>query len=428
MTYIQNFILSVMEITSLFILWNKISNNFKKQTFIKKIIVVLSSAFITVYTDSCDIYYGFIINYIFLICFSWLLFKIPIKNILLLFLISLSIAIGIELIIFLFLSFFVTNSSYTFIQGIIINSTLILFCCILSYYLPLQKINILYKKYNKIFGISLLNIGVISLTFIYFLQNQTQTFNWKYTVFPLLIGIIWSAINLYFLYQNIKIQKQKEIIFTYNQYQKSLVELIDEVRQKQHDYKNHLNTLYGLAQLQSSNQIQQELATYLEQYIFTIQDTDQILNIKDPTLSALIYSKKKVAQNQEIEFKLHFINEIPNYPLQKYELVEIIGNLLDNAIEAASDTKKHLTIQPRISITLGTKENKKFFQVKNTFYPSQNFSPKQLFIKNFSTKNKGANNRGYGLYIVKKIVDANNGMIIISMTDVEFEVEITFDI
>ena len=87
-----------------------------------------------------------------------------------------------------------------------------------------------------------------------------------------------------------------------------------------------------------------------------------------------------------------------------------------------------MTIQPRISITLGTKENKKFLQVKNTFYPSQNFSPKQLFIKNFSTKNKGANNRGYGLYIVKKIVDANNGMIIISMTNVEFEVEITFDI
>ena len=68
--------------------------------------------------------------------------------------------------------------------------------------------------------------------FYLLLQNQTQTFNWKYTVFPLLIGIIWSAINLYFLYQNIKIQKQKEIIFTYNQYQKSLVELIDEVLTK----------------------------------------------------------------------------------------------------------------------------------------------------------------------------------------------------
>lgn len=334
----------------------------------------------------------------------------------------------LELLIFVCLSPFILNPGYTFIQGLIINSIVITLCSFLNFFAPLQKVQIVYKKYNKFFWFCLINISLIFLFFLYFWQEQVNYFNWKYTLIPFVIGNMWSIINLYFLYQNIKIQKQKELIFTYNQYQKSLIELIDEVRQKQHDYKNHLNTLYGLAQLQNSNQMQQELAAYLEQYIFTIQDTDQILNIKDPTLSALIYSKKKVAQNQEIEFKLHFIDEIPNYPLQKYELVEVMGNLLDNAIEAASDAKKHLTIQPRISITLGTKENKKFFQVKNTFYPSQNFSPKQLFIKNFSTKNKGANNRGYGLYIVKKIVDANNGMIIISMTDVEFEVEITFDI
>ena len=423
MSSIQVFILSAMESTCLFILWNKMNNNFKEQVWVKKVVGILGIALITTLTDYYDFYFGFIVNYIFLISFSCFVFKIPIKNILFLFLIGFSMIVGIELVFFVFLSPFVTNIGYTFIQGAFINSIIMVLYLFSNRYLPLQQIEPLYKKYNKTFWLCLINISLIFFVFLYFWQGQDNAFNWKYTFFPLVIGGIWSSINLYFLYQNIKIQKQREIISIHTQYQKSLVELVDEVRQKQHDYKNHLNALYGLAQLENPNQTQQELATYLDQYIDTIQNTDQILNIKDPILSALIYSKKKVAQSHGIEFELIFVNEIPHYPLRKYELVEVIGNLLDNAIEGIQGNGKNFDGQPKISISLGMEENKKFIQVKNTFFNPHQVSPKQLFEKSFSTKE--GSNRGYGLYLVKKIIDSYGGHITISMDSV-FSIEIIF--
>lgn len=424
MSSVQVFILSAMESSCLFILWNKMNNNFKKESWVKKVIGILGIAFIVMLTDAYNLYLGFMVNYIFLVLFSCLLFQISIKNLFLLFLMSFSMVAVIELLIFVCLSPFISNPGYTFKQGLIINTISFILCVFLNYFIPFPKIELLYKKYNKILWFSFINISLIFFVFLYFWQGQDNAFNWKYALTPFGIGSIWSAINLYFLYQNIKIQKQREIISIHTQYQKSLVELVDEVRQKQHDYKNHLNALYGLAQLDDPKQTQQELATYLDQYIDTIQNTDQILNIKDPILSALIYSKKKVAQSHGIEFELIFVNEIPHYPLLKYELVEVIGNLLDNAIEGVQGNGKNFDGQSKISISLGMEKNKKFIQVKNTFFNPHQVSPKRLFEKNFSTKR--GNNRGYGLYLVKKIIDSYGGRITISMDSV-FSIEIVFE-
>ncbi|MBU5675011.1 GHKL domain-containing protein [Alkaliphilus sp. MSJ-5] len=189
--------------------------------------------------------------------------------------------------------------------------------------------------------------------------------------------------------------------------------MIHEVRQKQHDFKNHLNVLYGLAQTEDDRQAKLEAKQYIESIIDRIKCTDQLLNIKDQVLSAIIYSKKALAEEKEICFEVEFQGEIPEYPMEKYELVELLGNLLDNAIEATESNNNE--DNSKIVLALGKEEEFKLIEVRNNAGTLKGRDIDKIFERSFSTK-KGKH-RGYGLYNVKRIVNYYNGTIELSFDD-----------
>lgn len=237
-----------------------------------------------------------------------------------------------------------------------------------------------------------------------------KAFVWQHIAYLLVAIVIWEGLNIFFLYQSIHIKEQQEIIHIHEKYMLFLTNMVHEIRQKQHDFKNHLNALYGLAQIENSQQAKKEIGQYLEEVIEGIKSTDQLLNIKDPIISAIINTKKSLAEERDISFDVEFQNEIPEYPLEKHELVELLGNLLDNAIEAIENNSSD---NPRrIAIMLGTAENLKVIEVKNTGRVIQQKDIHRIFERGFSTK-KGKH-RGYGLYNVRKIVDYYQGTIELS--------------
>ncbi|WHH57666.1 GHKL domain-containing protein [Petroclostridium sp. X23] len=186
-----------------------------------------------------------------------------------------------------------------------------------------------------------------------------------------------------------------------------LKNLIHEVRQQQHEFKNHLNTLYGIVEIEGDHEARKEVKEYLEALIGRTKPVDQLLNIKDPILSAIIYSKKALAEEKNITFSVEFEGEIPDYPLKKHDLVELLGNLLNNAIEAAESTDNGQVI-----LTLGTQGVLKVFQIKNTCQSISEVDMTHIFDRRYSKKQ--GKHRGYGLYNVKKIVTAYKGTIELS--------------
>ncbi|MCS7462729.1 GHKL domain-containing protein [Paenibacillus doosanensis] len=101
------------------------------------------------------------------------------------------------------------------------------------------------------------------------------------------------------------------------------------IKGQRHDFLNHLSTLHALVQMKKYN----EIKTYSEEYLGEIIEINDIINIGNPAIGALIQSK--IAKSMPLH--IHFQYEIEGMQelalgVKSVDIVKIIGNLIDNGM------------------------------------------------------------------------------------------------
>lgn len=408
MHWSEIFVLSTFEILSVLLVWNKLNSKLCIKS-VKGVAIIMASAILTAILFIYKINFSFLINFIVLCGLAIALFKLSFRETLLHFFVSLSVVTSIQFSFTYMLSLFIDTMVFSFINGLIVNVATFSSCILINKFMNFDKIHQYIAKYKNYVTMISINITGIVLLLIY-IWEMNKELVWNYISILLLAIFIWIGLNMFFLYQSIRIQQQQKVLVIHRKYTPFLNSMVHEVRQRQHDFKNHLSVLYGLLEIEDDHQAKAEIKEYIESIMERINPTDKLLNIKDHTLSAIIYSKKSLAEEKRISFNIEFLEEIPEYPLEKYELVELLGNLLDNAIEAAEDSQS--IDKSQIILTLGTENNFKIIEIKNTLTSPKEIDVDHIFQRGFSTKE--GKHRGYGLYNVKKIVDYYNGTIELS--------------
>jgi two-component system sensor histidine kinase AgrC len=175
----------------------------------------------------------------------------------------------------------------------------------------------------------------------------------------------------------------------------------EALRGQRHDFNNHLQVISMLAQ---DNRLPQVLA-YLKDLIDEAVGINNILGVQCPAVGALIGSKLALAKKYGVELEYDVQGDLEGGRVRPLHLCRILGNLLDNAIEAVKELQVPL---PKVELKAYCDAGRIYISVKN---PGQ-IAPSvmdRLFVPGTSTK-KG-NNRGMGLSIVKGIADMYNGRI-----------------
>ena len=98
---------------------------------------------------------------------------------------------------------------------------------------------------------------------------------------------------------------------------------------------------------------------------------------------------------------MEFFMDFTKLKVKTYELVRILGILLDNAIEATKTCNKK---QINMLFQAGKKEDK--IKISNTYQDSE-INLIEIFEKGFSTKEK---NNGLGLWEIKQILQRNSNL------------------
>ncbi len=176
----------------------------------------------------------------------------------------------------------------------------------------------------------------------------------------------------------------------------NMVQLTQALRAQNHEFMNKLHTISGLIQLDASDKALEfiEQTTLLQQEIIGALGRQ----VKIPAISGLLLAKYSKAAEQKVKLKIHSETDVSQLPKHAIEddITSILGNLIDNAIEALSDTET-----PVIEVKIIEEDAFMLIEVKDNGPGMQASQLSDYMSTGFSTK---GDNRGYGLPIVQKKV------------------------
>lgn len=226
-----------------------------------------------------------------------------------------------------------------------------------------------------------------------------------------LIGIvvISAIINFFLAYKLIKeMDKNNELAIVKSEF-KNTEALIDLFRKQGHDHINHIQTVNSMLMLD-----EQDIAiNYLQGIAETYRFSGQFLRLGNPTLTAVVNTKKELANQKGIEFIVLKYCRVKLSKIKPWDIASIIGNLLDNSIEYLL---MHKELPQKIYFHVENTEDMKgyIFKIKN-HYKEDNINVNRFFEQGFSTKANAG--RGYGLYIVKELLEGYDGNIEVNTSE-----------
>lgn len=267
-----------------------------------------------------------------------------------------------------------------------------------------EIINKRQEKNNKmiivLFVMTCITISILMYTIYFDLPERYALF----LHIILLITFFVLAISI-FLQTNKNDQLQEDYDLRLNElaeYEKTL----SEKRRLLHNHDNDLICIRGMIK---NPKVNKKAIDYINELLEETKDHDSIVLqkselIPEGGLQGIIHKKIDIMKTKNISVYLHVEESINELNFDKLSLTQnkdictIIGIFLDNALEAAEIAK-----EKNISIVLNKNKKDLVITISNTY--KDNIDLSKIDEEGYSTK---GNNRGYGLDIVRKIIDSND--------------------
>ena len=267
-----------------------------------------------------------------------------------------------------------------------------------------SKIHISSKKHkyllilNIVFGIILVATQLYILTFYTYLLPT----------FVLILSIIsilaYVSISFYTIFTVSKLETTTTNLEQVQQHNKTLELLQDNTRAFRHDFANILQGMVGYM----DNNDMEGLRKYYSQLVEDIQYSNNLTTlspkvVNNPAIYNVLASKYHKADSLGIKIHLEAFLDMNELHMKIYEFTRVLGILMDNAIEAASECENK-----SINVTF-RKDSRKHMQlliIENT-YKNKDIDTDKIFEKGYSTKE---GNTGLGLWEIRQILKKNNNL------------------
>ncbi len=183
---------------------------------------------------------------------------------------------------------------------------------------------------------------------------------------------------------------------------------VDALRSQAHEFMNRLHVILGLVQLENYDL----LATYIQRIASDHEAEVSFVGqrIRNPVMAGFILSKLSLARERSIRMNLSEDSFLPEAKDAEttHKLVTIVGNLIENAFDAVENC-----MAQEVTLALRYKEGRLVIEVKDTGPGIPPELGEHIFEMGVSNK---ADERGFGLYLVKMNVDSLGGTIDIVRT------------
>ncbi|WP_142063819.1 sensor histidine kinase [Pseudarthrobacter sp. B4EP4b] len=184
--------------------------------------------------------------------------------------------------------------------------------------------------------------------------------------------------------------------------------LSDALRAQTHEHANRLHTMVSLLEL---GRTQEALSFATKDLELSQQLTDDMVSsVDEPVLGALVMGKVAEAHERGVQLDVSALGSASVAGIAVQDLVTILGNLLDNAMDAAADGPA-----PRqVELTVEADEEGLDITVHDSGPAIEPAAADNLLRHGFSTKPAGQGGRGIGLALVRQAVHRLGGTLTIN--------------
>ncbi|MFH8579771.1 sensor histidine kinase [Streptomyces zaomyceticus] len=179
--------------------------------------------------------------------------------------------------------------------------------------------------------------------------------------------------------------------------------LIDALRAQDHEHANRMHTLLGLLELE----MHEEAVDFVTEVVGVHRATAEQVTEKvhDPLLAALLVGKATVAAERGVSLRITPDSLLPDRLVDPRELVTVVGNLVDNALDAAAGTPG-----ARIDVSLRAEGRTVVLRVADSGPGVPEERRELIFAEGWSTKALPSHGkRGLGLALVRRLAERRGG-------------------
>ena len=184
--------------------------------------------------------------------------------------------------------------------------------------------------------------------------------------------------------------------------------LSDALRSQTHEFSNRLHTIVALIELGRAEEAVRFAANELD--VGQELADSLVSSVDEPVLTALLLGKSAQARERGIDLEVSIPHELGALSIAPSELVTILGNLVDNAMDAVvADFDAPAIQSPRVAVSITRGPDGVAFRVEDN---GPGFADvDRAFRRGYSTKRSGLDGRGIGLALVGQAVRRLGGEI-----------------
>lgn len=380
--------------------------------WIKKYILVIM--FIGFFVISTILLSFALLKYISIVAFIILLWKIyyhaKLKQILFFAIIYFGILISIDYSLLTLLKFIFSKDYYSFLNSPL-KGTLIALLCKTVLFIIFFFIRRIWKPHdslNMITNKEMIRFAyfpLLTLGTIFALIATTDYENMVQNISLLFIAVGMAIMNMVIFYlihdiidREIQIQNDRLVQErTKNQMRLyyTMKESFEKQKKYMHDYKNQLNCIKGLLM----NGKLQESIDYITGLTGNIDMDMDSIHTNNVVADAVINQKYRDAKRNGIIIMIT-VNDLSRLIITEQDLVSLLSNLLDNAIEACQKLEENKVIQFKCM----NDKNQLIIAVNNPVREDI-----QIIDQRIATTKENKQDHGIGLLNIREIINKYNG-------------------
>ncbi|MDR1615907.1 MAG: GHKL domain-containing protein [Syntrophomonadaceae bacterium] len=243
-------------------------------------------------------------------------------------------------------------------------------------------------------------VGLIAYGYnIFFYGNEE--FNAVFLPFFSIVIIVMPVYSILAIREIGKKSRLENQEVTFNNYLRYTEMMLDNGASQRHEYLRHLQSLQALIDMG----LFAKAAEYINGVAKPLNINEHMYNVGLIEINNLVNAKHETAKSENIEFQVEVKSLLTGADIPSWNLCSILGNLLDNAFEAAVCDPAN----PRVKIIFDGVGNYNVITVSNN---GSKIDDAERILR-AGVSSKPGERRGYGLYIVEKLVKECKGRLFI---------------